>query len=93
MNIFSTLRQYAGKWNVKSVRNFTEEEISAVSECVVVASQYGNSLCCHMISGGMTFIPMSNDSSVGVGESVNLKNAQLITLEKAGEEDIIRVKA
>ena len=47
-NIFASLRQYAGKWAVKSSRNFTEEEISAVSSNQVVASQYGNSLCFFM---------------------------------------------
>lgn len=93
MNIFSSLRSYATPWTVTSQRSFTQEEINAVSHCEVVASQYGNSLCCHMKAGGMTFIPMSNDSTVGVGESVNLSNASLLTLSKTGESDIIRVKA
>ena len=92
-NIFSSLFTYAGKWQVKSTRNFTDEEIASVAKAVVVPSQYGNSLCFHMVSGGMTFIPMSNTSSKGVGEEVDLHNAKLITLGKDGESDIVRVEA
>ena len=92
-NIFSSLRVYAGKWNLKSSRAFSPEEIAAVSSAVVVASQYGNSVCFTMVGGGQTFIPLSNSSSKTVGESINLASAKLLTLEKDGESDIFRVEA
>lgn len=92
MSIFETLRLYAGKWSVKSSRNFTEEEINAVQSATVVASEYGNSVCFMMKSGGMTFIPLSNASTKGIGESVDLKEAKVLTLEKQGENDIVRVE-
>lgn len=92
MNIFSSLRQYAGKWSLKSSRAFSPEEIAAVASAVVVTSQFGNSVCFHMNGGGMTFIPLSQNSSLGVGESVDLNKASLLTLEKAGEADILRVE-
>lgn len=92
MSIFESLRLYAGKWSVKSSRAFTEDEIKAVDEAVVVASEYGNSVCFHMASGGMTFIPLSNASTKGIGESIDLHNAKVLTLEKQGEADIIRVE-
>ena len=92
MNIFSTLQQYAGKWNVTDSRNFTQEEINAVSSAVVVSSEYGNSVCFHMVSGGMTFIPLSNNSTKGIGESVNLSECKLLTLSKQGESDINRIE-
>lgn len=92
-NIFSSLRVYAGKWNLKSSRAFSPEEIAAVSSAVVVASQYGNSVCFTMVGGGQTFIPLSNSSSKGVGESIDLASAKLLTLEKDGEADIFRVEA
>ena len=92
-NIIASLRQYAGKWAVKATRNFTAEEIAAVSSNQIVASQYGNSLCFFMKNGGMTFIPMSNTSTKGVGESVDLNTAKLVTLGKEGESDIYRVEA
>lgn len=91
MNIFSNLQVYAGKWAEKSRRNFSAEEISAVDSNVVVSSNYGLSVCFFMKSGGQTFIPLSTDASVGLGESVDLQKASLITLSKQGEGDIIRV--
>jgi hypothetical protein len=91
MNIFSNLQVYAGKWAEKSRRNFSQEEINAVDNTVVVSSNYGLSVCFFMKSGGQTFIPLSNDATVGLGESVDLQKASLITLSKQGESDIIRV--
>ena len=91
MNIFSSLRTYAGNWSVKESRSFTEEEKAAVKSAVVVPSNYGASVCFTMVSGGKTFIPLSNDSSLGVGEAVDLEKAKLLTLEKDGEADINRV--
>lgn len=91
MNIFSTLRTYAGKWSVKSSRAFTQKEIQAVESATVVPSQYGNSVCFMMVGGGQTYIPLANDATVGVGESIDLTKAKLLTLEKEGESDINRV--
>lgn len=91
MNIFTSLQVYAGKWNVKSTRAFDAEEINSVKSAVVVPSQYGNSVMFTMVAGGQTYIPLSNDTTVAVGESINLAKAQLVTLSKDGEPDIIRV--
>lgn len=92
MNIFASLTQYAGKWNLKESRDFTKEEINAVDSAVVVASQYGNSVCFFMKGGSQTFIPLSTNSLVGVGESVDIRKARLLTLSKQGEADINRVE-
>lgn len=91
-NIFESLRTYAGKWQLKSSRNFTQEEIACVERNEIVESQYGNSVCFHMVGGGMTFIPLSTNSTKGVGESIDLTKAKLLTLGKAGEDDIQRVE-
>ena len=92
MGIFDLLKVYAGKWSIKSSRNFTDDEIAAVEKAVVVSSEYGNSVCFHLVSGGMSFIPLSTASTKGVGESVDLHEAKLITLERSGEADINRVE-
>lgn len=92
MNIFSQLRVYAGKWAVKASRKFSEEEINAVDHASVVDSQYGNSVCFFMKSGGQTFIPLSTNSSLGIGDDVDLTKASLLTLERVGEADIYRVE-
>lgn len=92
-NIFSSLRVYAGKWNLKSSRAFSPEEVAAVASAVVVTSQYGNSVCFTMVGGGQTFIPLSQNSAKAVGDSIDLASAKLLTLEKSGESDIFRVEA
>ena len=91
MNIFSNLRVYAGKWSVKETRNFTAEEIAQVSQAVVVPSQYGNSVQFTMVSGSLTYIPLDQNSTLGVGEVIDITKAKLTTLEKSGEADIYRV--
>lgn len=92
-NIFGSLRVYAGKWSEKSRRAFSQEEVDAVEKATVVNSNYGLSVCFMMKAGGQTFIPLSSTSSKGVGESVDLKSASLVTLEKQGSTDIVRVEA
>ena len=91
MNIFASLQVYAGKWSIKSTRAFDAEEISAVKQAVVVPSQYGNSVMFTMIAGGQAYIPLASDASGAVGEIIDLSKAQLLTLSKEGESDIVRV--
>lgn len=93
MNIFNSLRKYAGKWAVIASRAFTVEEQNAVSSAKVVTSQYGNSVCFMMVGGGQTFIPLSQNSSKAVGDTIDLSKAQLLTLAKDGEENIYRIEA
>jgi hypothetical protein len=91
MNIFASLQVYAGKWSIKSERAFDKEEIDAVKQAVVVPSQYGNSVMFTMVAGGQTYIPLVNDSTLTVGEYVDMTEAKLLTLSKDGESDINRV--
>lgn len=92
MNIFSSLRVYAGKWGVSASRDFTADEIGAVQSAHVVDSQYGNSVCFLMKSGGQTFIPLSTNSTLGIGDDVDLSKAKLLTLSREGDADIYRVE-
>lgn len=93
MNIFDSLTVYAEKWQVSNRRAFNAEEIASVQKAEVVPSTYGNSVCFTMVSGGKTFIPLSETSSKGVGEMIDLSKAQLLTLSKRGENDIQRIEA
>lgn len=93
MNIFDKLRVYAGSWSVKSSRQFNAEEINAVKSAVVVDSQYGKSVCFFLKSGGQTYIPLSTESSLQIGEPVDISTAKIIILSKQGEADIERVEA
>ena len=92
MNIFSALRVYAGKWSEKSARAFAPEEVAAVDKAEVVESQYGLSVCFFMSGGGQTYIPLDQNSSLGIGAQVDLTKAQLVTLQRPGEDDIYRVR-
>lgn len=93
MNIFASLRVYADKWNEIACRAFDPVEIDAVSQATVVESQYGYSVCFLMKAGGQTYIPLDTNSSLGIGDVVDLKTAKLVTLHKEGEKDIYRVRA
>lgn len=92
MNIFASLKIYAGKWSEKEAREFSTEEIEAIAMAVVVPSQYGNSVQFIRKEGGMSFIPLDQNANAGVGEVIDLTKAKLVTLEKEGEADIYRVR-
>ena len=91
MNIFGNLKVYASKWSMKDERSFSQEEISMVTKAVVVPSTYGSSVEFTMKNGGMTYIPLSQDSTVCIGEEIDVSKAKLLTLCKPGEMDILRV--
>ena len=93
MNIFSALRVYAGKWSEKNVRDFSSDEIAAVEQAKVVESQYGFSVCFFMKGGGQSYIPLDQNSSLGIDAVVDLTKAKLVTLQRPGEDDIYRVRA
>lgn len=93
MNIFAGLQVYGSKWNVTGERTFDAEEIAAVQKAEVVASEYGNSVCFFMKGGGQTYIPLSNQSSLGVGDTVDLAKAKILTLHRDGNADITRIDA
>lgn len=90
--VFAGLQVYASNWEVINSRSFSAEEIAAVRKAEVVPSQYGSSVCFYMKSGGQTYIPLSNQSSLGVGSTVDLTKAKLLTLHRDGSDDILRVE-
>ena len=103
LNIFASLKVYAGKWTPKqnmvdenghpvpNPRNLSAEEIATIASAIVVPSQYGNSVQFTMVSGGLTYIPLDQNSNCATGEVIDLTKAKLTTLEKSGEADIYRV--
>lgn len=78
-------------WVITNSRPFAPEEIAAVDRAEVVTSQYGNSICFFMKGGGQTYIPLSGQSKLAVGDELDLKTAKLITLSRKGNDDIYRV--
>ena len=92
MNIFNQLQSYAGKYSVKSERPFSEEEKSAVTKATTVASEFGISVCFFMKSGAQKYIPLSTESSAGIGETLDMSKASILVLTKDGSNEIMRVK-
>ena len=92
MNLFDNLRTFAGKWGVKNTRSFTDDEKSSVKNAVIVDSQYGHSVCFFMKAGGQKYVPLSTESTLKLGDTVNMDTAKLVTLSKDGEADILRVE-
>lgn len=93
VNIFKGLQVYGGSWNVKDSRSFDQEEIDAVKSAQIVSSEFGKSVCFIMKSGGSTYIPLSNDSNLEVGDNVDLTTAKVLTLQRDGNADINRIQA
>ena len=92
MSIFDSLKKYASSWTVKDRRAFSHEEMDCVKDAVVVESQYGLSAKFTLKSGGVAYIPMSENSALGLGESIDLSKVQLLTLGREGDNDILRVE-
>lgn len=92
MNFFSNKKVYGGKWSVKSISKFTDEEKSLVLKAQVVDSDYGNSCCFFMKDGTTIYTPMSNDAKSDVGDVLDLNTLEVIVLEKVGEKDIERIR-
>jgi hypothetical protein len=92
LDFFSNKKTYGGKWQVVSSREFTPEEQAKVARAAVVSSEYGMSCCFFMKNGNIHFTPMSNDSTVTVGEDIDLSKAEILTLSKEGENNIERIK-
>lgn len=80
-------------WKLVNSRNFSQEEIDAVASAEVVPSQYGKSVKFALKSGGCVYIPLSRDSILGTGQTVNLQTAKILTLSKPGEMNIDRIEA
>ena len=93
MNIFSGLQVYGGSWNVVAdkTRGFNAEELALIDRAEVVASEYGNSVCFFMKSGGQSYIPLSRDSELTVGDTVDVDIEPCVECAVDGSEDITRV--
>lgn len=92
-NVFAGRREYESSWNVKGSRLFNDAEKASVARARVVTSQYGLSVCFLMKTGKNMYIPLSSMSNKQAGDSIDLNTANIVTLEKEGEDDIVRIEA
>ena len=92
-SIFDSLRKYAGSWQVTNRVNFSDDEINAVSRTEVVPSEFGLSVCFFFKAGGRAYLPVSRDSiEVEIGQSVDLKKCECLTLSREGDDDIMKIE-
>ena len=92
MNIFNSLKTYAGKWNPVPEEVCDQASIDAVSRAEVVESQYGYSVAFYLKAGGTKYLPLDKNSSLSPGDPVDLTKATIITLHREGDEDIYKLK-
>lgn len=94
-NVFNVTKVYADGYKEVESRVFNADEQAAVASATVVTSKYGTSCCFLMKGGGKTYIPMSRDSKLCVGDKVDLTTAKIIHLHRDGgdpeTDDILRV--
>ena len=93
MGMLDALRTYRGKWAVKSIESLSADDINSVASATVVPSEFGQSVCMTLKSGGQKFVPVSNTSrAVQNGEHINLADAKMVTLGRDGDNDIYRLE-
>ena len=90
MGFLDKLRTYAGSWREAGREKLSKAEVAQVESAEVVEGQYGLSMCFLMKAGGKKFMPLSRDSQLEEGDSVDIKSIDIITLEKDGDDDIYR---
>ena len=83
-NIFAGKKEYGNKWEIKSVRKFTEEELLMVKEAEIIEGNYGLCAKCFMVGGKVQYLDLGKFSNGQIGEKVDLKNARIITFERNG---------
>lgn len=91
-NVFMSLRMYAGNWVLVDSRPFNEAEKASVTSATVVDSQYGPSVCFMMKTGQRGYIPVSSNSSLKIGDAVDMNTAKVITLFREGDGNITRIE-
>ena len=90
MGFLDKLRTYAGSWSEAGREHLSKAEVAQVESATVVEGQYGLSMCFVMKTGGKKFMPLSRDSQLEEGDSVDIKSVEIITLERDGDDDIYR---
>lgn len=91
MNIFQRLVVYPPSWEVTDKRALSQVEKEHFEEATVVSSEFGLSVCFAMKSGGYGYIPLSTESSAGVGDTLDKDEIVILTLERVGNDPIYRV--
>lgn len=91
MGFLDNLRVYAQKWEETARSTFSKADRAKVEKCTVVESDYGLSACFHLVGGGVQYMPLSKDVDLEVGDTIDMEEAEVITLSRPGDNDIYRL--
>lgn len=92
MGFLSKLTVYAQSWKEESREKLPASDIKAIDKAEVVDSEFGLSACFFLKSGGKSYMPLSKDVKAVAGDSIPLNKAEVITLSRDGDDDILRLK-
>ena len=96
MGFLDSLRTYAGAWEVTNTEKLSAAEIKSVDKIEVIEkdNDWGTSvsMCFFMKGGGRKYVPLSRDSELNVGDIVDPKSVEILTLERDGDDPIYRAE-
>lgn len=93
MSFYSTLQEFGGSWEEVNREKLTKEEIKEIKEIKIVerASKEGDVFNCmvfFMKNGKQRSAYLSKKSDLEVGDKVDPKSVEFITLERDDEQSI-----
>lgn len=89
--MFAGVPNYGG-WTLKACAEMSPSDKKMVKTAEVVSSAYGKSVLFHLVSGAKCYFPVSNDCDPAIGQHVNVDDIEVLTLAKAGQDDITKVR-
>ena len=82
---FEDLNTY-GKWSEVSRESLSESVKNSIERTEVIPGDFGKTACFYMHGGNYKLIPLSRDCELGVGDTLDLDNGQVITIKKDNQE-------
>lgn len=79
------------KWSVKKEEFLSKEEIDMIESTEVVPTDDGTSMCFHLKQGGRVWIPISSESDLRIGDSMDFEKNKILTLTRIGFNDTYRI--
>lgn len=87
MGLFDIIKMYKSDWEEVGKRKFEEAECNAIKEAVIVASKYGRSVCFIIPGKGKGFVPLEPIAKGEIGDSLNPRDLELVSLKYVGSDE------
>ena len=94
MGVLASLDVYKGKYTLTKTEIFDEEDLALIESCVIVEStQYEGklALCMKDPLGQLRYLPLSENSSLAIGDTPDPKSLVVFILDRPGSKTIKRV--